>query len=540
MVVSAISLTGMNTVNVSDLNTGQQVQIYFLMVLGSPILVSICVIYIRKRDFYHKFPDTDNSQRVPRTGIRQITASNHGIANRRASKGHGCGLRSLLSIFKSFLETSHQSRGGTGEKEKIPSDEYEALRLLLSIIPLYLVLFQATGALILALYMSFARPDASLSNGINPVWLGIFLSTSSFNNVGLSLLDQSMMSFQTSYLTLITSSILVLIGNTGFPIFLRLLLWLALKVLPESQYCEECKRALIFILRYPRRVYTHVFPYHYTWILFGLLLFINTSEWIALEILNKDNPILTALPLNIRWLDGFYQTAMTRSAGFAVFSISSLRIGIQALYLAMMFVSAYPIIMIMRTSNVYEERSLGIYSHELSADAESTPGHDLESKRLQLQNPETIVYSIQKEIQKQLSHDVWFPITAAIIILWIETGSYDRDPITFSVFNIFFETVSAYACVGLSTGLQDQPYSLSGEFHSASKLILCAAMLRGRHRGLPVAIDRAIQLPHNALGEMQVQLDVVDGEVAGGETAIGADTEAGEGATPSSREGKRE
>ena len=28
-----------------------------------------------------------------------------------------------------------------------------------------------------------------------------------------------------------------------------------------------------------------------------------------------------------------------------------------------------------------------------------------------------------------------------------------------------------------------------------SKLILCAVMLRGRHRGLPVAIDRAVLLP---------------------------------------------
>lgn len=51
MVVSAMSLTGMNTVNLSDLNTAQQVQLYVLMILGSPILVSIAVLYARKRDF---------------------------------------------------------------------------------------------------------------------------------------------------------------------------------------------------------------------------------------------------------------------------------------------------------------------------------------------------------------------------------------------------------------------------------------------------------------------------------------------------------
>jgi hypothetical protein len=51
MVVSAISLTGLNTINLSDLNTAQQVQLYTLMILSSQILVSIFVLYIRKRDF---------------------------------------------------------------------------------------------------------------------------------------------------------------------------------------------------------------------------------------------------------------------------------------------------------------------------------------------------------------------------------------------------------------------------------------------------------------------------------------------------------
>jgi Cation transport protein len=40
-----------------------------------------------------------------------------------------------------------------------------------------------------------------------------------------------------------------------------------------------------------------------------------------------------------------------------------------------------------------------------------------------------------------------------------------------------------------------QNYSLSGAFRPLSKLIICFVMLRGRHRGLPVAIDRAVMLP---------------------------------------------
>lgn len=75
-----------------------------------------------------------------------------------------------------------------------------------------------------------------------------------------------------------------------------------------------------------------------------------------------------------------------------------------------------------------------------------------------------------------------------------------------------FELVSAYGSVGLSLGLPtvrfsgpcfilllltcaQANYSFSGAFSTISKLIVCAVMIRGRHRGLPVAIDRAVMYP---------------------------------------------
>jgi hypothetical protein len=47
--------------------------------------------------------------------------------------------------------------------------------------------------------------------------------------------------------------------------------------------------------------------------------------------------------------------------------------------------------------------------------------------------------------------------------------------------------------------LPDQNYSFCGGWHTISKLILVAVMLRGRHRGLPLAIDKAVMLPDEAL-----------------------------------------
>lgn len=59
--------------------------------------------------------------------------------------------------------------------------------------------------------------------------------------------------------------------------------------------------------------------------------------------------------------------------------------------------------------------------------------------------------------------------------------------------------VSGYGCVGISTGVPWNAYSFCGAWHTSSKLILIAVMLRGRHRGLPVAIDKAVLLPDETL-----------------------------------------
>jgi Trk-type K+ transport system membrane component len=48
MVISAMSLTGMNTVNLGELNTFQQSILYLLMILGNPITISLVVLSCAK------------------------------------------------------------------------------------------------------------------------------------------------------------------------------------------------------------------------------------------------------------------------------------------------------------------------------------------------------------------------------------------------------------------------------------------------------------------------------------------------------------
>ena len=69
----------------------------------------------------------------------------------------------------------------------------------------------------------------------------------------------------------------------------------------------------------------------------------------------------------------------------------------------------------------------------------------------------------------------------------------------FNVFPILFEIVSAYGTVGLSLGYPNTSQSLSGQFTTLSKLVIIAMLIRGRNRGLPYTLDRAIILPSDRL-----------------------------------------
>lgn len=102
---------------------------------------------------------------------------------------------------------------------------------------------------------------------------------------------------------------------------------------------------------------------------------------------------------------------------------------------------------------------------------------------------------VTQHLRSQLSHDIWSIALALFLVTLIETSHSTTDPKSYSVFNFLFEIVSGYTNIGLSIGLPDQSFSFSGGWYIGSKLVLIIMMIRGRHRGLPVALDHAVKLP---------------------------------------------
>lgn len=71
LVVSAMTEAGLNTVNLSQMTTFQQIILWLLILMGSSIFVSIGTVLARKRAFERRFKDLVESHKEQRKGYRR-------------------------------------------------------------------------------------------------------------------------------------------------------------------------------------------------------------------------------------------------------------------------------------------------------------------------------------------------------------------------------------------------------------------------------------------------------------------------------------
>lgn len=196
------------------------------------------------------------------------------------------------------------------EREQLGGCEYRALKILSVVVPLYFVFWQMLGCIALGAWIANNKAEVATSNGLGAWWTGIFFGVSAFNNSGMALLDANVVPFQDSYFVLIVMGAMILAGNTAYPVLLRFIFWSMLKLVSwttEDEAYGEFKDTLRFILKYPRRVYTNMFPARQTWWLLFMVCLLNCIDWVGFELLNLGNPIIETIPVGSRIIDGLFQ-----------------------------------------------------------------------------------------------------------------------------------------------------------------------------------------------------------------------------------------
>ncbi|RYP17043.1 hypothetical protein DL767_010091 [Monosporascus sp. MG133] len=376
------------------------------------------------------------------------------------------------------------------DRDRLGGIEYRSLKLLLKIVTSYFFGLHLFGVICLLPWIHNAPSkytDWLAECGQGKSWWAVYSAQTMVDNLGFTLTPDSMITFRDAAWPMLAMSFLAFAGNTCYPVVLRLVIWTMSKLVPKNSSMRE---TLQFLLEHPRRCYTLLFPSNTTWVLFGILFAMNFVDIVLIVTLDLDNPEVNALPMAPRILAAIFQAASSRHTGAATFNLAKVNPGVQFSLLVMMYISILPIAISMRSSNTYEETSLGIYVQEQALD---------ESRRSTY---------VMTHIRNQLSFDLWYVFLGTFCICVAEADKImDLNDPAFSVFAIFFEVMSGYGNVGLSLGHPDVMTSLSGKFRTFSKVVICAMMIRGRHRGLPYALDRAIMLPDERRGEDGREVD---------------------------------
>lgn len=132
---------------------------------------------------------------------------------------------------------------------------------------------------------------------------------------------------------------------------------------------------------------------------------------------------------------------------------------------AMMFIQQYPVVVIMRSTNLYRKRGLGIHREDLTYnDVMREDVHPSFTRLLarRFKREEQYVF-LRGQLRHPVMHDMLLVFIATILISVLETylnecGGKGLASDVFGCIKIGIEVVSSYGSVGLSWGLANTAY----------------------------------------------------------------------------------
>ncbi|KAJ7154458.1 cation transporter, partial [Mycena haematopus] len=253
-----------------------------------------------------------------------------------------------------------------------------------------------------------------------------------------------MVSFQGAYPMIFSLMFVILAGNHA-------LVWIWYKIERKG---SETSKTLSFLLQHPRRCFLYLFPSHQTWFLVICLVGFSAVEWVAFESLDSGLPFFEEMTKGPRIVDGLFQGLAARASGLAIVPVASASPALQFLYVVMMYIAVYPVAMTIRSTNVYESESLGVF--EEPPDEEDEEPVDLDK----IEPREALGRYLKWHLDRQISIDIWWLVWGVFLVAIIERHNLlDQDKKWFDMFRILFELVSAFAGIGLSLGLPTDNFS---------------------------------------------------------------------------------
>lgn len=276
------------------------------------------------------------------------------------------------------------------------------------------------------LFIGFSGHGYSIGRTI---YLALFHSVSAFNNAGFDLFSTSLLGWNDSPLVLITIALLIIAGGLGFLLYSNLFSFLLKK----------------------KKISLH------TKIVLTSTLFLVFSGTILFRFI---------LP-GIDWKNAFFQSVTTRTAGYFSYDQTTLPPAGVALTIILMFVGASP-----------GSTGGGVKTTSMFTAIKATFSLLLGKRTT----------AFKREISQESVMKAFFVIIISILLVLGGTLILSITDPEFTMDKLLYETVSAYATVGLTMGIT--PY-----ISFAGKIVLIALMFLGRVGFMTIISAFAVRRP---------------------------------------------
>jgi trk system potassium uptake protein TrkH len=288
-------------------------------------------------------------------------------------------------------------------------------------------IFEITG--IFFLLFVFV-PDYGYQKGL---WYAIFHSINSFNNAGFSIFSDNLIQYVSHPALNLIVTFLIIIGGIGYEVIMEAFLWL------RDRFYKN-PTCIVFSLHFKVAISTTI-----TLLILGTIAFLFTEY---------NNPgTFGSLSLSNKLLAAWFQSVTPRTAGFNTIDFGKMTTAGLFITIAFMFVGANP----GSTGGGIKTTTLRILY--------STTKAVLQGKE------EVLCY--QRQIPNSLILKATSVVFGSLAVVITSTILISLSDPKLDFIQILFEVVSAFATVGLSTGI-------TAKVSVIAKLVLIVTMYVGR------------------------------------------------------------
>lgn len=337
------------------------------------------------------------------------------------------GYMTVTTLLLLFLGRQFRLKEKAALQQSLDREGWAGVVPLLRSILATTILFEFTGVLFLLFVFV---PVHGFFGGI---WYAVFHGVNAFNNAGFSLYSDGLVRYINSPILTLVISLLIIFGGLGYDVIIEIYFWAEARV-------KRQKTVSIFSLHFKVVTSTTIFL-----LILGLIVFL---------VVEFNNPnTLGNLNFSNKILGAWFQSVTTRTAGFNTIDIGKLTDVGFFMTIALMFIGASP----GSTGGGIKTTTFRIL---------------LNSTKAALRGQDRVI-CYQRQIPTAVIIKAIGMACGSVLVVTISTILIAASDPKLELLAIFFEVVSAFGTVGLSTGI-------TSSFSPIGQLILVATMYIGR------------------------------------------------------------